>query len=84
MTVAVFEALGHVVDPERAGAALRATLAAFVCCGFGAGNEVFEFLSALRFDDAYVGGLDNAGWDLAFNTIGAIVAALGASPHLSP
>jgi hypothetical protein len=46
------------------------------CWGFGAANELFEFLSSLRFDEAYVGGLDNAGWDLAFNAFGSMVAAL--------
>lgn len=76
VTVAVFEVLGQVLDPEQAGPAARGLLAALVCWGLGAANELFEFLSALRFRDAYVGGLDNAGWDLAFNTIGSTTAAL--------
>lgn len=77
VTVAVFQALGHVVDDRRAGPALRATLAMLVCWGLGAANELFEFLSALRFADSYVGGLDNAGWDLAVNTLGSVLAAIG-------
>lgn len=77
VTVAVFQSLGHVVDDGRAGPGLRAILAMLVCWGFGAGNELFEFLSALRFADAYVGGLDNAGWDLAFNSLGGVLAAIG-------
>ena len=77
VTVAVFQALGHVIDDRRAGPVLRATLAMLVCWGFGAANELFEFLSALRFADSYVGGLDNAGWDLAFNTVGGLLAAIG-------
>jgi hypothetical protein len=76
VTVAVFQALGHVVDDKRAGPGVRAILAMLVCWGFGAANELFEFLSALRFADAYVGGLDNTGWDLAFNALGGVLAAI--------
>ena len=76
VTVAVFQALGHVVDDKRAGPGVRAILAMLVCWGFGASNELFEFLSALRFADAYVGGLDNTGWDLAFNALGGVLAAI--------
>jgi hypothetical protein len=77
VTVAVFQALGHVIDDARAGPGVRAIVAMLVCWGFGAANELFEFLSALRFADAYVGGLDNAGWDLAFNCLGGLLAAIG-------
>lgn len=84
VTVAVFQALRHVVDDERAGPGLRAVLAMLVCWGFGAANELFEFLSALRFPDAYVGGLDNAGWDLAFNTVGGVLAAIGCAALAAP
>jgi hypothetical protein len=77
VTVAVFQALGHVIDDARAGAGVRAVVAMLVCWGFGAANELFEFLSALRFADAYVGDLDNAGWDLAFNCLGGVLAAIG-------
>jgi uncharacterized membrane protein YjdF len=76
VTVAVYEVLGRVVDPTQAGPTARAVLAAVVCWGFGAANELFEFLSALRFRDAYVGNLDNTGWDLAFNTLGSLTAAV--------
>jgi uncharacterized membrane protein YjdF len=72
----LFEVLGHVVDPRQAGAAVRAMLALLVTWGFGAANELFEFLSAARFPDAYVGDLSNAGWDLAFNTAGSAAAVL--------
>ena len=84
VTVATFRALGHVVDDDRAGPGLRAILAMLVCWGFGAANELFEFLSALRFADAYVGGLDNAGWDLAFNVVGGVVAAIGCAALAAP
>jgi hypothetical protein len=86
VTVAVFQALGHVIDEKRAGPGVRAILAMLVCWGFGASNELFEFLSALRFPDAYVGGLENTGWDLAFNALGGVVAAIGCTwgLHLPP
>lgn len=84
VTVAVFQLLGHVIDDGRAGPGLRAILAMLVCWGFGAGNELFEFLSALRFADAYVGGLDNAGWDLAFNSLGGVLAAIGCAALAPP
>ena len=84
VTVAVFEVLGRVLDPTQAGPAARGLLAALVCWGFGAANELFEFLSALRFEDSYVGGLDNTGWDLAFNTIGSLTAALCCAAVATP
>src|SRR5258708_39725516 len=76
VTVAVLQTLGHVVDPRRAGPGVRAIVAMLVCWGVGASNELFEFLSALRFPDAYVGGLENTGWDLAFNALGGGLAAI--------
>ncbi|MGH9186096.1 MAG: hypothetical protein ACRD0U_09830 [Acidimicrobiales bacterium] len=75
VTVAVFQLLGHFVD-ARASRSVRVVLSMLVCWGFGAANELFEFLSALRFTDAYVGDLGNAGWDLAFNVVGSLAAAL--------
>ena len=59
---------------EAAPPALLVAMAVLVANGFGAGNEVFEFLSALRFADAYVGGFENAGWDLVFNAFGSLTA----------
>ena len=76
VTLAAFQVLGHLLDPDRAPAGVRALLAMLVAWGFGAANELFEFLSALRFDDSYAGDLTNAGWDLAFNTAGSITAAI--------
>ena len=64
------------VDHRRCRPPARAFMAATMAMGFGALNELFEFLSALRFADAYVGGLSNAGWDLVFNFAGAVCAAL--------
>ena len=42
----------------------------------GVGNEVFEYVSSLRFaGDVYIGNRTNAAWDLVFNTFGAATAA---------
>ncbi|MGH9136123.1 MAG: DUF2238 domain-containing protein [Acidimicrobiales bacterium] len=76
VTVAAYHLLGQLLDPRQAGAATRAMLAVVVCWGFGAANELFEFVSALRFDDAFVGDFSNAGWDLVFNTAGSAAAAV--------
>jgi uncharacterized membrane protein YjdF len=89
VAVVLFELLGHVVDPRQAGPAARAVLALLATWGFGAANELFEFLSSTRFADAYVGDLSNAGWDLAFNTAGsaaavvacAVLAGAGTQPN---
>jgi uncharacterized membrane protein YjdF len=84
----LFELLGHIVDPQLAGPSVRSLLAMLATWGFGAANELFEFLSAARFPDAYVGDLSNAGWDLAFNTAGSAAAAIAcvvlASGSLQP
>jgi uncharacterized membrane protein YjdF len=84
VTVAVFQLVGQIVDPRAAGPWVRATFAALVCAGFGAANELFEFLSALRFEDSFAGDLTNAGWDLAFNTGGAATAAIACALLASP
>jgi putative membrane protein len=76
VTVVAAHVLGAWLDEARTPPAAKAALAALVALGFGAGNEVFEFLSALRFHDAFVGGLDNAGWDLVFDAFGAATAAV--------
>lgn len=76
VTLAAFQILAQLLDPDRAPTGVRALLAMLVAWGFGAANELFEFLSSLRFDDSYAGDLTNAGWDLAFNTAGSAAVAL--------
>jgi hypothetical protein len=44
--------------------------------GFGALNEMVEFLITRVVPDSNIGGFENAGWDLVANTIGAALAAL--------
>lgn len=76
LTVAAWQLVGAWVDEGRCSPRARAALAAFVALGLGALNEAVEFLSALRFHDAFVGGFENAGWDLVFNAFGVTAAAL--------
>jgi putative membrane protein len=84
LTAVAFHVLGAWLGEQRCPHAVRASLAALVALGFGAGNEVFEFLSALRFHDAFVGGLDNAGWDLVFDAFGSACAAVVLAATRSP
>lgn len=44
--------------------------------GFGALNEVVEFIATLTMPETNVGGYVNTGWDLVFNLLGCTVAAI--------
>ena len=44
--------------------------------GFGALNEVIEFIAVLTIPNTNVGGYENTGWDLVANLIGASLAAV--------
>jgi len=50
------------------------TLAAAAGLGFGALNEVIEFVATLTMPETNVGGYINTGWDLVANTVGAVTA----------
>ena len=50
------------------------TLAAAAGLGFGALNEVVEFVATLTMPETNVGGYLNTGWDLVANTVGAVGA----------
>ncbi len=50
-------------------------LAAAAGLGFGALNEVVEFVATLLIPETNVGGYRNTGWDLVANLFGATVAA---------
>ncbi|KPK62663.1 MAG: hypothetical protein AMS21_07305 [Gemmatimonas sp. SG8_38_2] len=50
-------------------------LAAAAALGFGALNEVVEFVATLLVPETNVGGFRNTGWDLVSNLVGATVAA---------
>lgn len=43
--------------------------------GFGAANEVVEFIATLALPGTNVGGYENTGWDLVANLVGCLVAA---------
>jgi uncharacterized membrane protein YjdF len=52
------------------------TLCAAAGIGFGAFNEVIEFLATRVLPNTNVGDYENTGWDLVFNLAGAVAAAL--------
>lgn len=52
------------------------TLAVAAGAGFGALNEVVEFIAVLTLPETNVGGYINTGWDLVSNLTGAVLAAL--------
>jgi hypothetical protein len=63
------------------GGTLRPTFGMLVLCaaagmGFGALNEVIEFIAVLTLPNTNVGGYENTGWDLVANLVGTIIAAL--------
>jgi hypothetical protein len=51
-------------------------LSAAAGAGFGALNEVVEFIAVLAIPNTNVGGYENTGWDLVANLCGVISAAL--------
>lgn len=52
------------------------TLSAAGGMGFGALNEVVEFIAVLVLPNTNVGGYVNTGWDLVSNLAGCVIAAL--------
>jgi hypothetical protein len=56
------------------GASGLPVVAALMACGLGAINELVEFLFGLDNPNFHAGGLQNTGWDLAFNLAGAVIA----------
>jgi hypothetical protein len=51
-------------------------LCAAASAGFGAANEVVEFIATQLLPKTNVGGYENTGWDLVSNLAGAVIAAL--------
>ncbi|MEZ5386523.1 MAG: DUF2238 domain-containing protein [Prosthecobacter sp.] len=63
------------------GGAVRPTFGMLTLCaaggmGFGALNEVIEFIAVLTIPNTNVGGYENTGWDLVSNLVGATIAAV--------
>ena len=44
--------------------------------GFGAANEIIEFLATRVLPETNVGGYENTGWDLVSNAVGCLIAAV--------
>ncbi len=75
-----WQALNSCVS-SKDGSPLRPTLGLMTLCtaagmGFGALNEIIEFIATLTLPQTNVGGYINTGWDLVFNMIGSIIAAI--------
>lgn len=63
------------------GSAVRPSFGMLILCaaggmGFGALNEVIEFIAVLTIPNTNVGGYENTGWDLVSNLVGASIAAV--------
>ena len=66
---------------QSRGVAIEPTFGLLVLCvaggmGFGAANEIVEFVATLTLPGTNVGGYENTGWDLVSNLVGGIVTAL--------
>ena len=78
-TWACWHILSHALrQPD--GGAVRPTFGILTLCaaagmGFGALNEVIEFIAVLTIPNTNVGGYENTGWDLVSNLVGATIAA---------
>jgi hypothetical protein len=44
--------------------------------GFGAANEIVEFIATITMPGTNVGGYDNTGWDLVANFVGCVLSAI--------
>jgi len=53
------------------------TICAAAGMGFGAANEIVEFIAVLAIPNTNVGGYENTGWDLVSNFVGSVIAAVG-------
>jgi hypothetical protein len=74
-TLAAWQGLSAWLIPERKMTGGLALLVALCGMGVGAFNEVLEFFLTRVAADTNVGGYENTGWDLVFNTLGAVAAA---------
>ena len=64
------------------GIALQPSIGVLTLCiaagmGFGALNEIVEFIAVLSLPNTNVGGYINTGWDLVANAVGCVAAAIG-------
>lgn len=75
--LATWEAVRHRITEPTPGTVAFIVLIGGV--GFGALNEMIEFLTTRILAETNVGGFENTGWDLVANTVGASVAAAWAA-----
>jgi uncharacterized membrane protein YjdF len=75
ITVACARLVVGLLGPPRVHRWGLAFVAALMSCGIGALNELVEFMFGLNNANLHAGGLENTGWDLAFNLVGAVIAA---------
>ena len=52
--------------------------------GFGALNEVIEFIAVLTIPNTNVGGYENTAWDMVSNLVGSVIAAVVIRVTTSP
>ena len=80
-TLVCWQGLYAIVRDIRADRSLQPTFGVLLLCaaaaqGFGALNEVIEFVATLLVPNTNVGGYVNTGWDLVSNLIGTVLAAV--------
>jgi len=68
------------------GVTVRPSLGLLTLCvaggmGFGAANEVVEFIATITLPGTNVGGYENTGWDLVANLVGCLIAAVAIFTH---
>lgn len=71
------------------GGAVRPTFGMLTLCaaagmGFGALNEVLEFIAVLTIPNTNVGGYENTAWDMVSNLVGSTAAAVVIRVTTSP
>ena len=80
-TFVCWQGLTAIVRDLRPARHWQPTFGSLLLCvasstGFGALNEVIEFVATLLVPETNVGGYENTGWDLVSNLVGAIAAAI--------
>jgi hypothetical protein len=63
-------------EPQIAPTAGRLALCGAAGLGFGALNEIVEFMAVLAVPKTNVGGYFNTGWDLVANLVGVVIACV--------
>ncbi len=74
-TLAAWEAMRRYLSSPKMTTGV-AVLVALCGMGVGALNEVIEFFTTRVQEETNVGGYENTGWDLVFNTVGATLATV--------